>query len=76
MLVVDLLRKGCDEIFLRMIVEMKLKWVVYVFCNSGMFVRDLWVFEDGGYMMFEVQFVDMFLYMNYVECVVVLKLIK
>lgn len=39
--IVDLLRIGCDSMFLDMIIKVKLKCFVYVFCNLFMFVKDL-----------------------------------
>ena len=46
-LVVDPPRKGCDEILLHTILEMKPKKVVYVSCNPGTLARDLRILEDG-----------------------------
>lgn len=68
-LVVDPPRKGCDEAFLRTIIEMKPKKVVYVSCNPATLARDLRILEDGGYKTIEVQPVDMFPQTTHVECV-------
>lgn len=67
-LVVDPPRKGCDEILLHTILEMKPKKVVYVSCNPGTLARDLRILEDGGYRTVEIQPVDMFPMTTHVEC--------
>lgn len=72
-LVVDPPRKGCDEAFLKTIIDMKPKKVVYVSCNPGTLARDLRILEDGGYKTMEVQPVDMFPQTTHVETVVMLK---
>lgn len=53
-LVVDLLWKGCDEKLLEIILVMKLKKVVYVFCNLGILVCDMKILMDGGYVVKKV----------------------
>jgi len=68
-LVVDPPRKGCDEVFLQTIIEMKPKKVVYVSCNPATLARDLRILEDGGYKTIEVQPVDMFPQTTHVEAV-------
>lgn len=50
-MVVDLLCKGCDEVLLNIIIDMKLNCVVYVLCNLVILVCDLKVLEEGGYKM-------------------------
>ena len=66
--VVDPPRKGCDEVLLKTIIEMKPKKVVYVSCNPSTLARDLRILEDGGYRTLEVQPVDMFPQTTHVEC--------
>ena len=66
-LVVDPPRKGCDEILLNTILEMKPKKVVYVSCNPGTLARDLRILEDGGYRTVEIQPVDMFPMTTHIE---------
>ena len=66
-LVVDPPRKGCDEILLHTILEMKPKKVVYVSCNPGTLARDLRILEDGGYRTVEIQPVDMFPMTTHIE---------
>lgn len=69
-IVVDPPRKGCDEVLLSTILQMKPKRVVYVSCNPATLARDLRVLEDGGYQTVEVQPVDMFPQTVHVECCV------
>lgn len=69
-IVVDPPRKGCDEVLLHAMLEMKPKRIVYVSCNPSTLARDLRVLEDGGgYHTKEVQPVDMFPQTTHVECV-------
>lgn len=67
--VVDPPRKGCDEVLLRTIIDMKPKKVVYVSCNPATLARDLRILEDGGYKTVEVQPVDMFPHTTHCEAV-------
>jgi 23S rRNA (uracil1939-C5)-methyltransferase len=69
-IVVDPPRKGCDEVLLQTIIEMKPKRVVYVSCNPSTLARDLRILEDGGFRTVEVQPVDMFPHTVHVEAVV------
>ena len=68
-LVVDPPRKGCDEMLLKTIIDMKPKKVVYVSCNPSTLARDLRILEDGGYRTTDIQPVDMFPHTAHVECV-------
>lgn len=69
-IVVDPPRKGCDEVLLDTIVEMKPKRVVYVSCDSATLARDLRYLCDRGYEVNKVQPVDMFAMTVHVESVV------
>jgi 23S rRNA (uracil1939-C5)-methyltransferase len=69
-IVVDPPRKGCDEVLLDTIVEMKPKRVVYVSCDSATLARDLRYLCDRGYEVSKVQPVDMFPMTVHTECVV------
>lgn len=68
-IVVDPPRKGCDEEFLKAMIAMEPKRIVYVSCNPSTLARDLRILEDGGYRTQEVQPVDMFSQTGHVECV-------
>lgn len=71
-IVVDPPRKGCDEVLLDTIVQMKPNRVVYVSCDSATLARDLRYLCDRGYEVKEVQPVDMFGHTVHVECVVMM----
>lgn len=71
-IVVDPPRKGCDEVLLDTIVEMKPERVVYVSCDSATLARDLRYLCDRGFEVKKVQPVDMFGHTVHVETVVLL----
>lgn len=68
-IVVDPPRKGCDVAFLKAMIAMEPKRIVYVSCNPSTLARDLVILEDGGYRTQEVQPVDMFSQTMHVEAV-------
>jgi 23S rRNA (uracil1939-C5)-methyltransferase len=70
--VVDPPRKGCDRELLGAIITAKPQRVVYVSCNPSTLARDLRILVDGGYLVREVQPVDMFPQTGHVECVVLM----
>jgi len=67
--VVDPPRKGCDESTLETLVKTKPNRIVYVSCNPATLARDLKYMSERGYMVVEVQPVDMFPHTAHVECV-------
>lgn len=71
--VVDPPRKGCEEIVLKTIAEMKPKKVVYVSCNPSTLARDVAILTEYGYEMKVTQPVDMFPHTTHVECVIKLQ---
>lgn len=71
-IVVDPPRKGCDEVLLDTIVQMKPERVVYVSCDSATLARDLRYLCDRGYEVKEVQPVDMFGHTVHVETVILM----
>lgn len=72
-IVVDPPRKGCDVAFLKAMIAMEPKRIVYVSCNPSTLARDLVILEDGGYRTQEVQPVDMFSQTTHVECCALLQ---
>lgn len=70
--VVDPPRKGCDELLLKTLVDMKPKRIVYVSCNPSTLARDLKYLDENGYRTVEVQPVDMFPHTGHVETVVLM----
>ncbi len=71
-IVVDPPRKGCGEPLLAAIEEMRPRRVVYVSCNPATLARDLKYLSEHGYVVAEVQPVDMFPQTVHVECVALL----
>jgi len=70
--IVDPPRKGCEKSVLDTIIKMKPERVVYVSCNPSTLARDLKILVDGGYVVIEVQPVDMFPHSVHVEAVTLL----
>lgn len=68
-IVVDPPRKGCDEVCLQTMLQMKPQKIVYVSCDSATLARDLKVLREGGYELRKVQAVDQFANGVHVECV-------
>jgi len=71
-IVVDPPRKGCGEPLLMAILEMRPRRVVYVSCNPATLARDLKYLSEHGYVVAEVQPVDMFPQTVHVESVTLL----
>ncbi len=71
--VVDPPRKGCDEKLLETVVKMNPKKVVYVSCDSATLARDVKYLGEHGYVLREVQLVDMFPGSVHVETVACLQ---
>lgn len=69
-MVVDPPRKGCDEKLLNTIVDMAPERVVYVSCDPATLARDLKYLVERGFVVEEIQPVDMFPHTTHVECVV------
>ena len=68
--VVDPPRKGCEKILLEEIAKMGPKIIVYVSCDPGTLARDLGILQELGYLVDNVQPVDMFPNTAHVETVV------
>jgi 23S rRNA (uracil1939-C5)-methyltransferase len=63
-------RAGSDEKFLKSVLRLAPRRVVYISCNPETLARDLAVLTQGGYRAERAQPVDMFPHTNHVECVV------
>ncbi len=63
-------RSGCSREFLKSLITLSPKRVVYISCNPDTLARDLWVLTRAGYNVKKIQPVDMFPYTNHIECVV------
>lgn len=71
-IVIDPPRKGCDQVCLDTIVNMKPEKVVYVSCDSATLARDLRYLADRGYVLKKVRGCDMFPQGGHVETAVLL----
>lgn len=70
--VIDPPRAGLLPEVVRAILDSTARRVVYVSCDPGTLARDLRLFVDGGFVLHEVQPVDMFPHTQHIECVTVL----
>lgn len=70
--VVDPPRAGCDKKLLDAIIAGKPERVVYVSCDPATLARDIKRLCEGGYVLKEVQPVDMFPWTKHCECVGIL----
>ena len=65
-------RAGCSKQFLRSLITLAPKKIVYVSCNPETLARDLYFLTKNGYKAEKIQPVDMFPYTKHVECSVLL----
>ena len=72
--VMDPPRKGCDKAVLQTLVAMAPRRLVYVSCNPQTLARDLAWLVKQGFVLDEVQPVDMFPHSMHVEAVARLSL--
>lgn len=68
--IMDPPRSGSTVKFLKSVVKLAPKTVVYVSCNPETLARDLMFLVRNGYKVKKIQPVDMFPHTNHVECVV------
>ena len=68
--VLDPPRKGCEEVLLQTIAEMKVERIVYISCDSATLARDVGILDGMGYRLLEVTPVDMFAQTVHVETIV------
>lgn len=73
LVVLDPPRKGCDRAALEAIGNLGPARIVYVSCDPASLARDLGVLEGLGYLVRQVQPVDMFGQTAHVECVVLIE---
>ena len=69
-------RKGCDQEFLKTVVEMKIPKIVYISCGIASLCRDINYLKENNYEVIEVTPVDLFSRTSHVECVVLLNRIE
>ncbi len=65
-------RAGCSMGFLKSLISLSPKRVVYISCNPDTLARDLVVLTKAKYDVIKIQPVDMFPYTSHIECVVCL----
>ena len=63
-------RMGCSKEFLRSLITLSPKKIVYVSCNPETLSRDLYFLTKNGYTAEKIQPFDMFPYTKHIECVV------
>lgn len=63
-------RKGCEESFLKTVVEMQIPKIIYISCNIATCCRDINYLLQYGYEVKEVTPVDLFSKTSHVECIV------
>ncbi|MDP0496938.1 MAG: class I SAM-dependent RNA methyltransferase [Verrucomicrobiota bacterium JB024] len=73
-MVIDPPRAGCDEAFIRQLLALGPRRVVYVSCDPATQARDLKMLLAGGYTLEEVQPFDLFPQTRHIENVAVLRL--
>lgn len=66
-------RQGCSKQFLKSLLTLAPKRIVYVSCNPETLARDLYFLTKNGYKAEKIQPVDMFPYTKHIECVVLLE---
>jgi 23S rRNA (uracil1939-C5)-methyltransferase len=66
-------RAGCSMKFLKSLIKLSPKRVVYISCNPETLANDLNVLTKAGYRVKKIQPVDMFPYTSHVECVACLE---
>lgn len=67
--ILDPPRRGCGQEALDALIEMKAPKIVYISCDPSTLARDLAYLSPGGYIVKEVQPVDMFPHTGHVESV-------
>lgn len=72
--VVDPPRKGMDVDAIEVVSQMRPERVVYVSCNPATLARDILLFQERGYRLWEACAVDMFPRTRHTECVALMKL--
>lgn len=75
-IVVDPPRAGCDKPVLEAFAQMGPQRIVYVSCNPASLARDIAILAELGYVVKEVQPVDMFGATSHIECVALIERVK
>jgi 23S rRNA (uracil1939-C5)-methyltransferase len=70
LIVIDPPRAGLSKKVVRHILSAAARQILYVSCNPATLARDLTMFTEGGYVVEEVQPIDMFPHTYHIETVV------
>lgn len=70
--VTDPPRAGCSAKFLKSLITLAPKKIVYVSCNPETLARDLFTLRKGGYKVEKIQPVDMFPFTEHIETIICL----
>ena len=73
LIILDPPREGIHPKAIGKIIDFGAPEIVYVSCKPSSLVRDLQVMIEGGYVVKEVQCVDMFVHTNHVECIALIQ---
>ena len=66
-------RSGSDEAFLKSLIKIKPRSIVYISCNPDTQIRDVKILEKGGYKAEKCMPFDLFPYTEHIENICVLK---
>jgi len=70
--ILDPPRKGCEKKVIQTIISMSPERIVYVSCNPSTLSRDIKLLESGGYILKQVQPLDMFPWSVHVESIILM----
>lgn len=71
--IMDPPRSGSDEAFLKSLIKIKPRSIVYISCNPDTQIRDVKILEKGGYKAEKCMPFDLFPYTEHIENICVLK---
>ena len=71
-MIIDPPRAGIDRSVTEAIIESGIERVMYVSCDPQTLARDLKLFVEGGFVIREIQPIDMFPQTQHIECVTTL----
>ncbi|WP_309382361.1 class I SAM-dependent RNA methyltransferase [Cerasicoccus frondis] len=75
-MIIDPPRAGCDELFLRQLLNLGPKRLVYVSCDPSTQARDLKILREGGYRIERIQPFDLFPQTRHIENVATLSRVE
>jgi len=70
--ILDPPRTGCKPELIQAVIEKSPRCIIYVSCNPSTLARDLAIFKDAGYIVDQVQPIDMFPQTHHVETIVLI----